>query len=139
MESSTLTSAKTNVEIVQENISEFLKGNIAHIVNNCTDDIVWSTYKIPGIPLTDTFHGKEGVQEYFQLLNDAIQFTSFAAKDFLSQGNLVVVLGQTTGVVKSTGKSFDYYWCMQLRLKDGKTYEYFISTDSYQIFKSFQE
>ena len=139
MESSTLTSAKTNVEIVQDNISEFLKGNVAHIINNCTDDVVWSSYKIPGVPLTNTFHGKEGVQEYFQLLKDSIQFTSFTAKEFLNQGNLVVVIGQTTGVVKSTGKSFDYNWSMQLRLKEGKTYEYFINTDSYQIFKAFQE
>jgi ketosteroid isomerase-like protein len=139
MENSTITSAKTNVEIVQENISEFLKGNIAHIINNCTDDVVWSSYRVPGIPLSDTFHGKEGVQEYFQQLSSSINFTSFSAKEFLSQGNLVVVLGNTTGVVKTTGKSFEYSWCMQLRLKDGKTYEYFINTDSYQIFKSFQE
>ena len=139
MESSVVTSAKTNVEIIQENVSEFLKGNIAHIINNCTDDVVWSTYKIPGIALTETFYGKEGVQQYFQLLNNSIAFTSFTAKEFLSQGNLVVVLGQTTGVVKATGKPFDYNWSMQMRLKDGKTYEYFICADSYQIFKSFQE
>ena len=139
MESTMITSTKTNVEIVQENISEFLKGNIAHIINNCTNDVVWSSYKVPGVPTTDTFHAKEGVQEYFQLLAEEINFTSFTAKEFLSEGNLVVVLGSSTGLVKTTGKSFDYSWCMQLRLQDGKTYEFFINADSYQIFKVFQE
>jgi ketosteroid isomerase-like protein len=139
MENATISAVKTNVELVQENISEFIKGNIPYIIDKCTDDVKWSTYKIPGLSFSDTFYGKEGVQEYFQLLNDAISFTSFTASEFLSQGNRVVVLGRSSGIFKTTGKSFENEWCMNLKLKDGKTSEYFLYTDSYQVYKGMQE
>jgi ketosteroid isomerase-like protein len=134
----TIITTRTNVQIIEEGITQFLKGNVNQVIEDCADDIVWHSYKVPGIPFTETFRGKEGVQEYFMQLAKNVRFTAFETREFISQGDRVIVLGHTIADVISTGKSIDNEWCMSIRMQAGKLKEYFIFLDSYQTYKAYQ-
>ena len=135
----TSATTKNNVQVVQQGFNEFLKGNIAGILTLCTEDVKWDTYKVPNAPFTGSFSGKEGVQQYFYQTAQTIQFTSFQPKEFIANANRVMVLGNNSGTVKATGKSFDVGWCCSFLLREGKITEFFFFTDSYDIYKNFQE
>ncbi len=98
--------------------------------------MLWGTYKVPDVPATGSFHGKEGVQEYFSQLGQALNFTSFEPREFIAQGDRVLVLGHNSGTVKATGKTFDNDWCFSFKLREQKIAEYFAFVDSYQFYKN---
>ena len=61
----TLTQTKTNVQIIQQAFADFGSGNIQGILDICTDDIVWAGAENPGVPITGTFKGNDGVRKFF--------------------------------------------------------------------------
>lgn len=126
-------SAKSNLQLAQEGFANFAKGNIKDIINQCSDDVVWATYKNPDAEPSGKFYGKEGVQEYFSKLAENVQFLSFEPKEYIVQGDTVVVLGHQKAVVKQTGKTFEHDWCMVFKLRDGKTQNCFMFLDSRDI------
>jgi ketosteroid isomerase-like protein len=128
MESAIVT--RTNLQIIQQAFDDFSKGNIGAIVNACSDDVVWGSYKIPDVPMSGLFYGKEGVQEFFTELGANVHYSFFAPKEFITQGDRVVVLGHHTGTVTKTGKSFDHDWCFTFKMNNGKVQNYFAYTDS---------
>ncbi len=130
MGNTTVISTKSNLQNVQEGFDNFAKGNISEIVNKCTDDVVWGIYKNPDIEPSGNYYGKEGVQEFFSKLAQNVQYTSFEPKEFIVQGDRVIVFGHQTATVKKTGKTFDHDWCMSFKLKDGKTQRYFAFVDT---------
>jgi uncharacterized protein len=138
MESTINTATQTNVQLVQRGFNDFIQGNIADIVDHCTDDVQWGTFKVPDVPFTGTFNGKEGVQEYFSQLVQNVNFTSFEPKEFFAQGDRVLVLGRSSGTIKKTEKTFDRDWCMSFRIREEKIAEYFAFIDTYDIYRNYQ-
>lgn len=139
MSTSTVSSAtQSNVQVIQQSIQNFLKKDIAGILKNCTDDIVWSTFRVPNSPYSGTLHGKEAVQEYFKFLNEKVTFTNWEAREYIGQGDRVIVLGTSAGTVKDNGNPFGSEFCLSFRLRDGKVSEYFGYYDSYQENRSLQ-
>jgi hypothetical protein len=64
------------------------------------------------------------VAEHFKLLHELTELTLFEPKEFIGQGDHVVVLGRSEGKVRSTGKSFGGDWAMAFTLKNGKVTHY---------------
>ena len=134
----TLTQTKNNVQVIQQAFADFGSGNIQGILDVCTNDIVWSTAENPGVPITGTFKGKDGVKNFFSTLAENVDYSSFEPKEFFSDKNAVIVLGHHSGKVKKTGKTFDHDWCMVFRLRDEKTYNYFAFVDTRDQAESFK-
>lgn len=130
---------KTNLQLAQEGFDNFAKGNIPEIINQCTEDVVWGTYRNPGVEPSGLYYGKEGVQQYFTQLAANVQFISFEPKEYIVQGDTVVVLGHQKAVAKPTGKTFDHDWCMVFKLREGKTRHCFMYMDSRDIAQAVQE
>lgn len=107
------------------------------LVNLCADDVAFGEYSNPHVKPSGYFYGKEGVLEYFQQVNEHMRFTLFEVKEFIGQGDRVIVLGHHAGVVKSTGKSFASDFCMRFTVRDGKIRDYFGFEDSYQLAQAF--
>jgi uncharacterized protein len=128
---------RSNLQVIQQAFDDFAKGNIPAIINTLTDDVRWSSFKIPGAAMSGNFFGKEGAQEFFKHLNEQIKFSLFEPREFIVQGDSVIVLGHQAGIVKSTGKSFDHDWCFSFKMKHGKVHSYFAFTDSYEQAKAF--
>ena len=129
---------KTNEAIIQQAFADFGKGNVDGILNVLTDDVKWGSYDNPGIPIGGMFNGKEGVRKFFGNLAQNINYSAFDPKEFISDGDNVVVLGHHSGTVKSTGKGYDHDWCMIFKFKGDKVKSYFAFVDTREQAESFK-
>ena len=113
-------SDKTNTEVVQQAYDAFGQGDIPALLNLLTDDVEWS---LPGpsvIPWAGTRHGHEGVTEFFSMLGKTLEFEQFEPREFVAQGDTVVVLGHERSLVKAMGRMFEQEWAHVYTLRDGK-------------------
>ena len=134
----TTIATRSHLGTIQQAFTDFANGRINSIIDICTDDVKWSTYKVPGAASSGSFFGKEGVEEFFVKLGAEIVFSIFEPKDFIVQDDMVVVFGYNVGTVRSTGKSFSHEWCFSFRMVNGKVKEYFAYIDSYEQAKAFR-
>lgn len=133
------TTTNTNVQLIQQAFNDFLQGNIQAILNACDDQVEWSSYKNSDVPFSGTFYGKEGVQEFFAAIAENIDYQQFEPKEYVTQGDTVIVLGHHAGTAKKTGRTFDHDWCMHFKLRNEKVAYYFIFVDTLEQAKCFKE
>ncbi len=113
-------SDKTNTAVVQQAYAAFGQGDIPALLSLLTDDVEWS---LPGpavIPWSGTRHGHEGVVEFFSLIGETLEFEQFEPREFVAQGDTVVVLGYERSIAKATGRPLEQEWAHVYTLRDGK-------------------
>jgi ketosteroid isomerase-like protein len=76
--------------------------------------------------------------KFLTLVSQTIKIDSFAPKQFLGNGDTVVVVGEDSAHVISTGKSYTTHWIQLFRLKDKKIVEGRAYIDTLQIARAFQ-
>lgn len=135
----TLATVKTeeNISIVQNAFQNFLTGNVQGILDACTDDVTWGSYYDPAVPFSKTYHGKNGVGEFFATLAATSDYKKFELQEYYADGDTVLVKGYQEAVVKTTGKTFGHDFLMQFKLKDGKTFYFFSFIDILDEVKAF--
>lgn len=109
-----------NLEFVQQTYAAFGQGDIATVLNNLADDIVWESRYIPGVPLHGTFSGKDQIGSFFGKLGESLDVHEFVPQQFLAKDNTVVVLGYEQVTAKPTGNAYKNEWVHVWTLKDGK-------------------
>jgi ketosteroid isomerase-like protein len=82
------------------------------------EDIEWI---IPGEdwPLAGTRHGHAGLADLLETASKSIE-TSTEPREFLAQGDRVLVIGVATGKIKATNKSFKDDWVFDITVRNGK-------------------
>ncbi|MGH9820493.1 MAG: nuclear transport factor 2 family protein, partial [Pyrinomonadaceae bacterium] len=83
--------------------------------------------------------GLEEVGEFFKLLNESEDISYFEPKEFIAQGDKVVVLGRSKAVVKSTGRSYETDWVHIFSVHDGKITSFHEFFDSAAATRAFQK
>src|SRR5829696_4753318 len=86
-------SERTNTDVLQQGYEAFGRGDIPAILDLLTDDVEWIQQGPSVIAFAGTRHGHEGVAEYFSLLDEHLEFEQFEAREFVAQGDTVVVVG----------------------------------------------
>ena len=90
-------SRKANVQLVEQAYANFKEGNIPGILEALTADVDWF---IPGptelIPFVGRRRGPDQVGEFFAGLAASQSALKFEPREFISQGDKVVVLGHPT-------------------------------------------
>ncbi len=82
------------------------------------------------IPFAGTRRGREGVAEFFSLVGGNLEFERFEPREFVAQGDTVVVLGFERSLVKPTGRTFEQEWAHVYKLRDGKVAEFLALEDT---------
>ena len=120
-----------NLRVTQEGYAAFGRGDIPALLNTYTEDV---EYVIPGPPdiitYAGTYRGAEQVAQFFSLLNDAIDYELFEPREFVAQGNKVVVLGYARGRVKITDHRVEERWAHVLTLREGKVMRFEAYSDT---------
>lgn len=126
-------SERTNVAVVQQAYEAVGRNDIPAVLSLLTDDVEWTLQGPSTIPFAGTRHGHEGVAEFFTLVESNLEFQQFELRDFVSQGDTVVVIGYERNLIKPTGRAFDQEWAHVYTLKDGKiaTFRAFENTAAY--------
>ena len=126
----TLITTKTNTEIVQQAFADFSAGNIAGIVNECTEDAVWGTWDNAVLPYAKTLHGKAGVTEFFNSLAATVTYTAFEPKEFYAISNKVFVKVYQAATVNTTGKPYAHDCMMEFTFRNRKMCNFFVYIDT---------
>ena len=117
-----------NVDIVRRAYDLFGKGDIPGLLNQFADDIAWETPGAPRVPYAGRFHERDQVATFFEGLGKTAEFAQFEPREFIAQGDRVVVLGHYAGKGRSTGRPFATDWAMVFTVQHGKVtnfHEYF--------------
>ena len=111
---------RRNVDVVQETYEAVGRGDIPALLDLLTDDVEWTLQGPCVIPFAGTRRGREGVAEFFSLVGETLEFQQFEPREFVAQGNTVVVVGYERNLIKPTGRTFEQEWAHVYTLRDGK-------------------
>ncbi len=99
----------TPLEIVKDTYNHFTEGDIAGFLSLCADNIEWVVNGPANLEKCKAYKGRSGVQPFLDILA-GWEFSSFAPREVIVDGESVVVLGEETGTDKSSGKRFSNRW-----------------------------
>ncbi len=97
-------SEQENTQLVKQAYDKFVAGDIDGLLEMFSDDIEWQLDDIEHVPFGGRRYGKEGVAEFFRLLEQSQQTSLFAPTEFFAQGDKVVALGRYAGSAISTSR-----------------------------------
>ena len=115
-------SEQTNADVVRQAYEAFGSGDIPAMLGMLTDDVEFTMQGPPVLPYAGTHRGREGVAEFFSLLGENLEFEQFEVREFVAQGDTVVVLGYERCLVKPTGRTFEQEWAHVYTFANGKVY-----------------
>jgi len=113
-------SDQANVGVVQQGYEALGRGDIPALLDLMADDVEWTLQGPPVIPWAGTRRGREAVAQFFSLLGETLEFEQFEPREYVAQGDTVVVLGHERSLVKPTGRGFEQEWAHVYTLRDGK-------------------
>lgn len=127
---------EANVEIIRKAYADFSRGDIPSILAMLDPDIEWITPGSPQLPMSGTHRGREGVGNFFTIVNETWEFTSFEPREYLAAGDQVIVKGQYDARSRRTGRTAKCDWVMVWRLRNGKAAEFREYTDTAALEKA---
>ena len=105
------------VQIVKDFFAAMGRGDIKALLALSAEDIEWI---IPGEdwPLAGTYRGHSGLAELLQ--KSEMLETSTEPREFVAQGDRVLVIGFAKGKVIATNKAFNDDWVFAITVQNGK-------------------
>ena len=111
-------STEKNVQTVKEFFAAIGRGDKEGLLALVAEDIEWI---IPGKdwPLAGTRHGHAGLADLLETASRSME-TSTEPREFVAQGDRVLVAGFAKGKVKATNKTFEDDWVFAITVRDGR-------------------
>jgi ketosteroid isomerase-like protein len=95
-----------NTETAKRSYELFKAGEVESLLDLYTADADWETPDTENVPHGGRRKGREQMLEFMSLVGGHIENLHFEPREFIAQGNKVVVLGNYGWRIKSTGKEF---------------------------------
>jgi len=127
----------TNQQIIEQVYWNFAEGNMQKVLSFFDPGITWVRPGGPAIPFAGTFRGYEGLGKMFALQTAAIKLKTFLHQKICTNDDTVVVLGNDTVNVISTGKTYSSDWVQAFTLKDRKIIHVQVYMDTKTIADAF--
>jgi ketosteroid isomerase-like protein len=111
-------SIEKNIQTVQNFFAALGSGNSEALLALVAEDIEWI---VPGEdwPLAGTYRGHAGLAQLLATASSSIE-TSTEPREFVAQGDRVLVVGFASGRIKATNKTFEDDWIFAITVRDGK-------------------
>jgi ketosteroid isomerase-like protein len=111
-------STEKNVQTVKDFFAAIGRGDKEGLLALIAEDIEWI---IPGEdwPLAGTHRGHAGLADLLQTASKSIE-TSTEPRDFVAQGDRVLVVGFAKGKIKATNKTFEDHFVFAITVRGGK-------------------
>jgi ketosteroid isomerase-like protein len=107
-------STPDNVQIVKAAFAAISRGDLALFA----EDIEWI---IPGEwPLAGAHRGHAGLADFFQKASETVETSISEPREFVSQGDRVMVIGFATGRIKATNRTFEDHFVFAITVGNGK-------------------
>ena len=111
-------STEKNVQTVKDFFAAIGCGDKEGLLALIAEDIEWI---IPGEdwPLAGTHRGHAGLADLLQTASKSIE-TSTEPREFVAQGDRVLVVGFAKGKIKATNKTFEDHFVFAITVRGGK-------------------
>ena len=111
-------STQDNTQTVKEFFAAADRGDAQGLLALCAEDIEWI---IPGEwAWAGTHRGHAGLVEFLRTAPETVEISTSERRDFVAQGDWVVVLGVATGTIKATNKTFADQFAFAITVQNGK-------------------
>ena len=112
--------AQDNKRLVMEGYQKYQNGDIPGLLAMFHDDALWIEPDVENVPFAGRHTGKSEIARFFEDLDRAAQALRFTPKEFIAEGDKVVVIGEASWLVRHTGSTYDSPWVHIFTLRDGK-------------------
>jgi uncharacterized protein len=111
-------SIEKNIQTVKDFFAAMGRGDSEGLLALVADDIEWI---VPGEdwPLAGTHRGRAGLADLLKTASKSIE-TSTEPREFVAQGDRVMVVGFAKGKIKATNKTFEDDWIFAITVRDGR-------------------
>jgi ketosteroid isomerase-like protein len=110
-----------NVGVVRDAYAAFQRGDIPGLIELLADDIDWWAPGSPEqIPQAGRVSGRDAVGGFFGRLAESEEITHFEPREFIAQGDKVVVTGNYKGRTRPAGRDYDLDWLHVFNVRDGQ-------------------
>jgi uncharacterized protein len=111
-------SIEKNIQTVKDFFAAIGRGDKEALLALVAEDIEWI---IPGEawPLAGTYRGHAGLANLLGTASKSIE-TSTEPREFVAQGDRVLVIGFARGKIKATNKTFEDDWIFAITVRDGR-------------------
>ena len=112
------TNKSTSVQVVKRMFDAFAEGNVRGILETVSDDSLWIYHGTQIIPKS-RFSGKDGVEKFFTNILERTEVISFETRQYIVEGEMVVVLGSEHQRTKRSGREMKQQWVQIYTVEDG--------------------
>jgi uncharacterized protein len=111
-------SIEKNIQTVKDFFAALGRGDREALLALVAEDIEWI---IPGEawPLAGTYRGHAGLANLLGTASKSIE-TFTKPREFVAQGDRVLVIGFARGKIKATKKTFEDDWIFAITVRDGR-------------------
>ena len=113
-------SEQHNIEVLQRAYEAFGRGDMDTVLGQFHENIEWFTPGPADLPISGLRRGRQQVAEFFARLDELFEYERFEPKQFIANGDIVVVLGEESFRVKATGTRLEIEWAQVCEVKNGK-------------------
>jgi ketosteroid isomerase-like protein len=112
-------SIEKNVQTVKDFFAAIGRGDSKGLLALVAEDIEWI---IPGEdwPLAGTHRGHAGLADLVKMESESIEMSLSEPREFVAQGDRVLVIGFARGKIKATNKTFEDDWIFAITVRDGR-------------------
>ena len=112
-------SAQENVQIVKDGFAAFGRGDMQGLLALFAEDIEWI---VPGegLPLAGTYRGLAEVAGFVQKISEMLEISFLEPREFVAEGDRVLVVGFERETVKATNRTFEGHWVFAFTVRNGK-------------------
>jgi len=111
-------STDNNIQTVKDFFAAIGRGDREALLALVAEDIEWI---VPGEdwPLAGTHRGHAGLVDLLETASKSIE-TSTEPREFVAQGDRVLVVGFAKGKIKATNKTFEDDWVFAITVRNGR-------------------
>jgi ketosteroid isomerase-like protein len=113
-------SEQENVDVVRTGYEAFGRGDIIGLLAQLDPHVEWLTPGPADLPTAGQRRGHDAVGEFFQTLSGLLDVERFEPKQFVAQGDMVIVIGDDTSRVKATGTRLEFRFVHAFTVRNGK-------------------
>lgn len=112
-------STQENIQIVKDFFAAIARGDKQGLLALCDEGIEWV---IPGKdwPLAGTHRGHAGLEDHFRNASETMETSLLEPREFVAQGDRVLVIGFAKGRIKATNKAWEDHWVFAITVRNGK-------------------
>ena len=112
-------STQENVQIVKSFLAAIGRRDTQGLLALSAEDIEWI---IPGEdwPLAGTHRGHAGLKGLLKTASETVETSFMEPREFVAQGDRVLVVGFAKGKIKATTKKWEDDWVFAITVRNGK-------------------